>query len=399
MALVRNLARRIAEIAASEEQALIHKRWRDVNALRKPDRFPVYCRPIGASLEIIPEDSLVCTDPWLRGVERSFRQTLHKHDIGDDTPIDPWFPVGVRFDCDPPNVWGLDIRRHQPGVDGGAWAFDPPLKTEADLEWLRFPRFSLNERKTHEALSQAEDLLGDILSVGLTCESPVGANIATPASELRGLAELLMGVAAEPELVHRLMSHILEGTLRAMNQVEASGMLTPNNRGAMFCSDPIGDPRPDGRYTFRNLWGHANNQELDLISPAMFEEFVLSYQMRALERYGLSVYGCCENLTHKIDAVLRIPNLRIFVCSAWTDLDRVIEKVGDRYCIMWRQKASDVVFPDDVSGIKRHLDEGVNKLKGCYAQVVLRELQTLSGHPDRLHTWARLAKDAAERYC
>jgi hypothetical protein len=31
-------------------------------------------------------------------------------------------------------------------------------------------------------------------------------------------------------------------------------------------------------------------------------------------------------------------------------------------------------------------------------QVVLRELETLAGHPDRLHRWTRLAIEAAETY-
>jgi hypothetical protein len=109
-------------------------------------------------------------------------------------------------------------------------------------------------------------------------------------------------------------------------------------------------------------------------------------------------YGCCENLTRKIDGVLSIPNLRIFVCSAWTDLDVVLEKVGAEYCIMWRQKASDVVFPDDEGKIGADLREGTRRLQGRPYQIVLRELQTLAGHPDRLHLWTRHAIAAAEQY-
>jgi hypothetical protein len=30
--------------------------------------------------------------------------------------------------------------------------------------------------------------------------------------------------------------------------------------------------------------------------------------------------------------------------------------------------------------------------------VVMRELQTLAGHPDWLHVWTRLAKEAAARF-
>ena len=130
----------------------------------------------------------------------------------------------------------------------------------------------------------------------------------------------------------------------------------------------------------------------------MWEEFLLNYQKPIFERFGMVGYGCCENLTHKMESVLSIPNLRTFVCSAWTDLDKLLERVGTDYVIMWRQKASDVVFPDDVQTIKRDLENGAKSLQGSYYQIVLRELQTLSGHPDRLHVWTQRAKEAAAKY-
>ena len=58
---IRELARRVAEIAAGDENAAIQQRWRDVNALRKPDRAPVWCRPVGAWDEILPDDAQECT--------------------------------------------------------------------------------------------------------------------------------------------------------------------------------------------------------------------------------------------------------------------------------------------------------------------------------------------------
>src|SRR6266542_2051622 len=83
--LLRELAWEVAEIAASPEQAAIHRRWRDVNALRWPDRAPVWCRPVDAWKELLPDDHLVCQEPFRRGVERTLRQALIKQEIGDDT--------------------------------------------------------------------------------------------------------------------------------------------------------------------------------------------------------------------------------------------------------------------------------------------------------------------------
>ncbi|MGQ9630112.1 MAG: hypothetical protein ACUVXI_07315 [bacterium] len=396
--LVRRLADKIAELAASPENEKIRRRWRDVNALRKPDRPPVWCRPVGAWSELLPEESLECNDPWLRSIECEFKKILIKREIGDDSPIDDFFPVAAVFDCDPANVWGLEIGQRRTEDPGGAWAYDPPLKAEADFDGLRLPNFTYNEAETQQALEEAHDLLGDILPVKLVCGPPLDATLVTPAAGLRGLTQIMIDMIDNPPLVHRLMAHLRDGVLRAMRQIEETGLLTPNNTGPMICSDPIGPEPNDGRYTYKNLWVMTNSQEFDQVSPAMWEEFCLNYQKPIVEKFGLAAYGCCENLTHKIDGVLSIPNLRIFVCSAWTNLDAVVERVGADYVIMWRQKASDVVFPDDTEAIKRNLEDGLRRLRGCRFQIVLRELQTLAGHPDRLHVWTRLAIDAAEKY-
>ena len=82
----------------------------------------------------------------------------------------------------------------------------------------------------------------------------------------------------------------------------------------------------------------------------------------------------------------------------WTSLETVQEAVGQDYVIMWRQKASDVVFPDDVETIRRDLEQGGKQLQGYHYQIVLRELQTLSGHPNRLHEWTRAAIGMAHKY-
>ena len=394
---VRELARGIAEIAAGEENERIRRRWRDVNALRPPDRAPVWCRPVGAWGEILPEETLRCEDPWLRGIERGFRQTLVKREIDDDTPVEGHFSVGAVFDVDPPNTWGVDIGRHQPSQAGGAWKYDPPIKTEEDMDRLCVPAFSCNEARTQESLARTEDLLGDILPVKLVCGPRISGTICTYAASLRGLAEMMMDMIAAPELMHRLMGYLRDGMLASMAAAEQTGLLTPNNTGPMTCSDPIG-PETGNGVTYKNLWCMANSQEFDQVSPAMWEEFLLDYQRPIFDRFGMVGYGCCENLTHKIDGVLSIPNLRIFVSSAWTDLGEVIDRVGTDYVIMWRQKASAVVFPDDIDVVRRELEEGLKQLKGCHVQVVLRELQTLAGHPDRLHAWAEVGKEMAAKY-
>lgn len=395
--IVRGLAKKVVEIASSDEYKAIRKRWCDVNSLRKPDRFPVYCRPVGCWGELLDEGTLQCKDSALRNIERVFRMNLIKHEIGDDDPIESYWSVGVSFDQHTPHTWGVQPKHISSGVAGGAYKFDPPLKTEADFDKLAFPEYTYNEERTQKSLAYMQEILGDAMEIRLTCGLPIHPGLGGIAAELRGLDQIMYDMADSPELVHRLMKHLQEGILRAYKVYEDSGMLTLNNSGAMYLSDP---PRNDAKLSnikINDLWGHTESQEFQEISPTMWEEFLLSYQIPIMEKFWLTSYGCCEDLTRKIKGVLKISNLRIFVSSAWTDLAKVAEAVGDKYTIMWRQKATDVVF-NDLDDIRRHLDEGMKIVKDCHVQIVLRELQTLDGKPNRLKEWATIAKEITAKY-
>lgn len=393
--VVRELARQVAEIAQEPRMASILQRWRDVNALRTPDRAPVWCRPAGCWTEIIPLEDLTCQHPRLRWLEYDFRQLLYKRFLDDDTPIEPAFAVPAVFEVQPANLWGFDITRQESETEGGAWAYQPPLKNADDFARLQFPIFTYNPARTREALERADALLGDLLPVKLVCGAPLSATLGTTAADLRGLEQMMVDMVDAPELLHRLLAHLRDATLHALDQVEATGLVTPNTAEAMTASDPL-NATDDA--SFQQCWCMANSQEFDQVSPAMWEEFCLAYQLPIFTRFGAVGYGCCENLTRKLDGVLSIPNLRMVVCSAWTNLDTVLERVGRNYCIMWRQKASDIVFPDDTVAIRRDLEHGVTRLRGHAYQIVLRELQTLAGHPNRLVEWVAIAKELAAKY-
>ena len=395
--LVRDLGRRVYALASSEEYETRRRRWRDVNGLRRADRPPVYCRPVGCWPELLKEDELQCRDPMLRGIERQFRMALIKHDIGDDSLLDPWWNVGAAIRLEGVHTWGVEIKHEHSGVAGGAWRYDPPLKDEDDLDRLVMPGFHYDEDGTRRAREQAEELFDGVMPVRVSAGAPLHATLCVYAAELVGLDSLMLYMAVKPGMIHRLMAFLRDAVMAAMDVAEATGLLAENNTSEMTCSDSLRET-PSGRpLGYGDLWGSANSQEFDQVSPAMWEEFLLDYQRPILARYALTQYGCCENLTQKIDGVLSIPNLRVFVCSAWTDLPKVVEAVGDRYTIMWREKASRVVF-ENMPAIVAKLEEDMRVTQGLYRQVVLRELQTLNGRTSRLHEWTQAAVEAATKF-
>jgi hypothetical protein len=396
--IVRELATRLAELAHSDENAYRQKLWLDVNSLRKPERPPVICHPgSGAWAETHLSESIICKDPFLSGIEHQFRQTLYKWELGDDTVISPYMWVSAVMRLEGQHFWGLPIGyvsvRYE-DVSVTAWRYDPPIKEESDIDRIIPPRYHYDDTATQESLNRMNDLLGDILPVKLTCSLPgPGAWLHGWATELRGVQQLLLDLMDRPEWVHQLMRKLMEGFLSVMDQYEEMGMLTLNNSGTMACDDlPQADF--DGKNVrLRDIWGRGESQEFQGVSPAQHEEFLLQYQKPILERFGLTFYGCCEDLTNKIPLILSIPNLRKFVCSPWTDIGKLAEAVGDRYVIEWRQKATDVVYASDLTDVRRHLEQGLNLAKKCPIQIVLQELETTNHNPRRLADWSALAKE------
>jgi hypothetical protein len=404
---VRELAQRVAELAHSDENARRLQRWRAVNSLRPTDRPPVICHPgSGAWEELLPRASLVATDPYLAGIEQQLRQQLFKwYEIGDDTVVDPWIAVGTVMRLEGEHFWGLPIRHIQPEnvtVDVStrvAWRYEPPLRTEADIEKIVAPRYHLDRAATQAGLSRMQDLLGDILPVQEVCAVPgPGAWLHGWATELRGVEPLLFDLMDRPAWVHRLMRTLMEGFLGVMDQFEQAGVLTLNNVGIMACADLPAPGFDPAHVRLRDLWGRGESQEFQGVSPAQHEEFLLRYQKPILERFGISFYGCCEDLSQKIPLILSIPNLRRFVCSPWTDIGKLAAAVGSRVSIEWRQKATDAVYaPAGLQPLRQHLEQGLRLARGGHLCIVLQELETVNDNRRRLAEWAALAKEVGTR--
>ena len=400
---VRELAERVAELAQSPENGARKQLWCDVNSLRRPERPPVVCNlGSGAWNEVLPTSVLVATDPFLRGLEHQLRKSLHKWEIGDDTVLEPCVAVSTVMRLEGPSLWGLPVTHIRPedasttAPTDTAWRYEPPIKEESDIDRIVLPRYHHDRGATQTNLDRMDELLGNLLPVRETSAVPgPGAWLHGWATQLRGVEQLLFDLMDRPQWVHRLMRTLMEGHLGVMDQFEQAGVLTPNNVGVMACDDlPQPDSDPE-HVRIKDLWGRGESQEFQGVSPAQHEEFLLQYQKPILGRSGLTFYGCCEDLTNKIPLILSIPNLRRFICSPWTDLGKLVDAVGDRYCIEWRQKATDVAYAPDLSAARKHLVDGFERAKGSYIMVVLQELETVNHNPHRLRDWATLAKEVA----
>jgi hypothetical protein len=149
------------------------------------------------------------------------------------------------------------------------------------------------------------------------------------------------------------------------------------------------------------MWGFCTAQIFSVVSPKMHDEFALQHEVRWLERFGLSYYGCCEPLSNKIDILSRIPNLRKISMSPWADLNAAAEQANGKYVLSL--KPNPAVLATDRWNPDRATEELEAQLKivkahNCQAEIIMKDISTVRYEPQRLWEWARIAAKVTETY-
>lgn len=404
--ILRRLAGRIAEIAQLPVQKEKAEMWRRLNQL-DPVRPMVWINEIPWHEMEDDELKLQTTHPFARRLEAGFRRTIYQWEhMPADMVVEPVIyspPVyhdtgfGIREVSD---VVKVDPR----GV--ASRRFHPQIKDEKDLEKIKTPQITLDEEATERNYQLMVDLFGDILEVR---RGGVPGLWFAPWDQLVtwwGVEQAFMDMVLRPDLVHAAMERLVDAHLKRLEQLEQLGLLALNNRNVRVGSGGYGytDELPKegfdpSRVRAIDLWGCATAQILVGVSPEMHEEFGLKHEKRWLERFGLSYYGCCEPLHHKVGILRRnIPNLRKISMSPWADLEVAAREVGRDYVISWKPNPAILASEEwNPELARKEIRRALETLRGCAVEVIMKDISTVRYEPRRLWEWAGIAVEEAER--
>lgn len=401
--ILRDLAKRVAEIAADEKQEEKRKLWYAHNNLR-PVRPMVLCFPEGSWNELLPQSALECQDPLARSWEWSLRARIYiAEHFQTDEVIDDVFAVGYVFSD---TGWGKSPSYTYSEAHKGSYKWEPPIKSYEDLQTLHYPEVQIDFRETERCLNLAHEIFDGILKVQLRTSFWWSMGLIRELALLRGLEQVLIDMCEAPEFVHKAMDFLAEGRLRWLKQLEGLNVLSLNNGNQYVGSGGFGFthelPAPDfnGKVRLKDMWGFAEAQEAVGISPMMFDEFVLSYQVKSLERFGLNCYGCCEPVHNWLDLITaKVPRLRRISISPWCDRKIAAEKLGDKFIYSWKPHpicVSGTSFDPD--WIRRYIRETLEIAKGCVVEIILKDTHTCHNQPWRFDVWTKIAMEEAERF-
>jgi hypothetical protein len=401
--ILRELARQVAEIAARPVQEERRGLWRRHNSLQ-PTRPLLYVRG-GVAFNDILEPQLKCEDPFYRAHERHLRRMIFQDTVGDDFIIEPWITQRASYVTPEEGLWGVPVQRTPSTEEGGAWKCDPPLKEPEDIEKLLRPHHRIDEEATARNVEKLQEAVGDYLEVNVD-RAPVyrvwHADISTDLGYLREIEQFMWDMVDRPEWLHELVGFLRDGVLTTHEEAEEAGdwRLANSENQAMPYSLELPDPEANSDPVDRDeLWCLCAVQEMAQVGPDMHDEFVLQYQLPIIEKFGLVAYGCCEDLTNKIDMLRQVPNLRRIAVTPWADVARCAEQIGDDYVYSWRPSpANQVCVQFDPDYIRKTVREAMEATRGCHVDITLKDIQTLEGEPERLREWVQIVRDVTDRY-
>jgi hypothetical protein len=323
--------------------------------------------------------------------------------IRDDNFIEPWFDIAWLIT---PGDYGVDIP-HIQGDQRGSYVWDPPLKDfQRDFPLLHFRVPSVNRMGTYERVEHAHEIFSPTLPIRIRGNLWWTVGLTWTAVLLVGLEQFMLMMCDDPEAVHQLMAWLRDEQSNFMDWHEKQGLLTLMSgshyvgSGGVGCTDDLPgiDFMPGTPARICDIWGFAESQETVGISPAMFEEFILPYQLPMLERFGLNCYGCCEPVHSRIDSILTVPRLRRVSVSPWADEEIMAEKLHGRaifsrkphpatVCLGFREEA----VRDDIRSTLQTAGEGSLEL-------IMKDTHTVENEPWRLTRWVEIAYEEIDRY-
>jgi hypothetical protein len=217
-----------------------------------------------------------------------------------------------------------------------------------------------------------------------------------------GLEEMLTDFADRPDFVHRVLAFLEAGHNGYLQQLTEANLLGLNNNGTYHSSggngytDQLPAPGFDpNRVRPADMWSSAEAQELALVSPRMHDEFALAYEKRLLAPFGLTGYGCCEDLSRKLEQVFTIPNIRRISISPFANVDLCAPLMRNRAIFSWKPHPAHLVADFNPASLRTYIRHTLDicKQHGCILEMILKDTHTCEQHPERFDIWTQIARE------
>ncbi len=404
-AIVRELAARLAEIAALPVQNEKRAMWRKLNALKPVRPMVMIDQVCWNEMNVNDELTLHCLDPECRRYEEQLRRTLFQwNHFPVDMVVEPFICVPKAIEN---SGYGIGVSETiavgDPTNSVVGHQFFNQLQNDEDLEKVKLPIVTQDVVETARRLEVAHELFDGILGIVEQGFDPSYMTVWDPISFWMSVEGALYGLIDRPEFMADLVRRVVEGKLSLLNQLESQGLLC-ESQALIHCTGAWTDDLPAPGFDAncprtKDLWMCSMAQVFSTVSPMMFDEYEIEPCMPIFERFGLVYYGCCEPLDKKMAQVRKIPNLRKISMSPWVDEEIGAAAIQGDYVFSRKPNPALLAWTSfDEVAVRAHLRASVGTCArhGCPLELILKDISTVKYEPKRLFEWARIAMETVQ---
>jgi len=400
--VLRTLAAQYAEAAALPVQQEKKRLWLKLNHLQME-------RPM-LTIDQIPwnemdvDGSLICSvqDPYWRNVEWELRTMLYKfRHMPADMVLNPYL-------CLPKPIhnsgWGLEPRTSR-SIEleaGGTLSreFINQIETMDDVERIRMPVLTLDEKREAEICELAKELFDGIIDFRMTglC---MHLGIWDSISMWMGVENCYFALMDEPEMIHALMEKLTTGLIGMIEQMNRQELFDIHSNLCHCSHTFLNDmPKQDDHALSGNAWAFGLAQLFTAVSPEITDEFEVQYMKRIFPYFGAIYYGCCDRLDDRMPVIEKLPKIRKLSCSPWSDREHFAEVMPD-YCVMSNKPnpaflaAGELDEPLIRADIRRTI--AAAKAHNRPLELLLKDISTLNHNPACLWRWQEIAMEELQR--
>jgi len=407
--ILRELAKKVAEIASMPVQKQKKEMWTHINDLQNVNPMVFIYQIPWHEMNVNNELDLQTTDRFCKGIEIELRRTIYQwvHMRGDMV-VEPWISCPlVIHDTGFGITEDYNFIKNNEDSEVLSKKHHCQIQNEEDIYKIKMPEITYDKDSTEFNYSMMVDIFDGILEVKKIGVQRVLFAPWDRLVEWWAPEQALMDLILRPKLIHKAMKRLVDAFIYRLDQYESQNLLSLNNLNKFVGTGGLGytNDLPQTDYNYKqtraaDLWGYSMAQIFAEVSPDMHDEFALQYEIQWLKRFGLNYYGCCEPLHKKIDILKKIPNLRKISMSPWVNVEEGAEAIGDSYIYSCKPNPAILALKTwDLDYARKELVSILEKTSkyGCIVEVIMKDISTVRHQPQRLWEWARMASEITKK--
>ncbi len=398
--LLRDMAKRLGEIAAKHASEGKRTRWERHNTLQSErPMFLVDQLPWNELDPACVHGHETIKDRYWSHVEIWMRRELWKaENLKTDMVVDPYVKLPRPFFNSGRGLASkvTELKLDKTG-DVASQHMEAVLCEPEDIEKIKDPVIT-PDRETEARVVGEADALFDGIIPWRFCGPVMHLGAWDTIAYWMGVENLYIELMDRPEMMHAVMERMLGTYMVEIDQYNRHKIYDTAENYCHCSQTYMPGESPNREATTFNGWAYGLAQPFTSVSPKVTQEFECEYMKRVFPYFKNIYYGCCDRLDDRMEIVCALPNVRKLSCSPWSHREAFAEKLP-KSIIMSNKPNPAFLATDalDEAAVRADIRRTINAAAkyGKTLEMILKDVSTIKYDIPRLQRFCEIAMEEA----